>query len=118
MKLVSVSEMKAIEQQADARGLSYAHMMENAGQGLADVIHDLKSGADWEDVLGLVGPGNNGGDTLVALAHLALAGWRARAYCVKRKPALRSPRRGSGVTECKSRERSRRASTRKTNLAL
>ncbi len=85
MKLVTVSEMKAIEAQADARGLSYARMMENAGQGLADVIHDLKSGAGWEDVLGLVGPGNNGGDTLVALSHLAVAGWRARAYCVKRK---------------------------------
>lgn len=85
MKLLTVSEMKAIEAQADARGLSYARMMENAGQGLADVIHDLKSGADWEDALGLVGPGNNGGDTLVALSRLALAGWRARAYCVKRK---------------------------------
>ena len=29
MKLVSVAEMKAIEQQADASGLSYAEMMEN-----------------------------------------------------------------------------------------
>jgi len=35
--------------------------------------------------LGLVGPGNNGGDTLVALAHLAEKGWKARGYLVKRK---------------------------------
>jgi NAD(P)H-hydrate epimerase len=35
--------------------------------------------------LGFVGPGNNGGDTLVALTHLAEKGWKARAYLVKRK---------------------------------
>lgn len=88
MKLVSVSQMKAIEQQADAGGLTYAQMMENAGRGLAELIHDLGTDNNLEEVIGLVGPGNNGGDTLVALAQLAHAGWRARAYCVKRKPAL------------------------------
>jgi ADP-dependent NAD(P)H-hydrate dehydratase / NAD(P)H-hydrate epimerase len=36
-------------------------------------------------VLGFVGPGNNGGDTLVALTHLAEKGWKARAYLIKRK---------------------------------
>ena len=35
-------------------------------------------------VLGLVGPGNNGGDTLVALTHLAAQDWQARAYLVDR----------------------------------
>jgi hydroxyethylthiazole kinase-like uncharacterized protein yjeF len=85
MKLVTVSEMKAIEQQADASGLSYARMMENAGRGLAELILDLGTDNNLEEVIGLVGPGNNGGDTLVALAQLAHAGWRARAYCVKRK---------------------------------
>jgi NAD(P)H-hydrate epimerase len=83
MKLVTVSEMKAIEQQADANGLSYAQMMENAGQGLADIVYALGVENDWDEVLGLVGSGNNGGDALVALAYLAQAGWRARAYCVK-----------------------------------
>ena len=85
MKLVTVSQMKAIESQADASGLTYAQMMENAGRGLAAIVHDLGEDNGWEEVLGLVGPGNNGGDTLVALAHLARAGWRARAYCIKRK---------------------------------
>ncbi|RJP52211.1 MAG: NAD(P)H-hydrate dehydratase [Anaerolineaceae bacterium] len=85
MKLVTVSEMKVIESQADASGLTYEQMMENAGRGLADIVHALGEDNGWEEVLGLVGPGNNGGDTLVALARLARAGWRARAYCVKRK---------------------------------
>lgn len=85
MKLVSVSEMKAIEEQADAGGLSYAQMMENAGRGLADLLQQIGEPLGWDEIFGLVGPGNNGGDTLVALAHLARGGWRARAYCVKRK---------------------------------
>jgi NAD(P)H-hydrate epimerase len=61
-------------------------MMENAGAGLSEVIQDLPIEADQRMILGLVGPGNNGGDTLVALSLLASAGWQARAYLVKREP--------------------------------
>jgi NAD(P)H-hydrate epimerase len=86
MKLVTVPEMLAIEKEADANGLSYAEMMENAGAGLADVILSLFDGdGDKLEAFGLVGPGNNGGDTLVALEHLANNGWRTRAYLIKRK---------------------------------
>ncbi|MEW5939369.1 MAG: NAD(P)H-hydrate dehydratase [Chloroflexota bacterium] len=84
MKLVSVSEMKAVEREADASGLTYAQMMENAGHGLAEIVLELGEENRWSEAFGLVGPGNNGGDTLVALARLAREGWRARAYCVKR----------------------------------
>ena len=85
MKLVTVSQMKAIEKEADASGLTYDQMMENAGRGLADVIRDLPLEEDEREVFGLVGSGNNGGDTLVALSQLAADGWQARAYLVKRK---------------------------------
>ena len=86
MKLVTVPEMIAIEKEADANGLAYAQMMENAGSGLANVILNLFYGGDEDlEAFGLVGPGNNGGDTLVALEHLAANGWRTRAYLVKRK---------------------------------
>ncbi len=84
MKLVSVAEMKAIEHEADAGGLSYAQMMENAGRGLAEVILGLPLEEEDRRVFGLVGSGNNGGDTLVALSHLAQAGWEAGAYLVNR----------------------------------
>ncbi len=84
MKLVTVSEMKAIEREADASGLTYAQMMEHAGRGLADIVDELGVVNNWRRVVGLVGPGNNGGDTLVALAHLAREGWLAKAYCIKR----------------------------------
>jgi len=85
MKLVTVSQTQAIEKEADASGLTYDQMMENAGQGLADIILGLYVGDVESEVVGLVGPGNNGGDTLVALSILAAEGWKARAYLVKRK---------------------------------
>jgi hydroxyethylthiazole kinase-like uncharacterized protein yjeF len=86
MKYVSIAEMRAIEQEADSSGLTYAKMMDKAGLGLAKVILGLSyNQEDKPEALGLVGPGNNGGDTLVALAHLAAQGWKARAYLIRRK---------------------------------
>src|SRR5215216_2292274 len=85
MKLVTVSQMQAIEKDADANGLTYDQMMENAGQGIADVLFDLFEDDVETEIVGLVGPGNNGGDTLVALTELVQEGWKARAYLVKRK---------------------------------
>ncbi|HEX9387002.1 MAG TPA: NAD(P)H-hydrate dehydratase [Anaerolineales bacterium] len=85
MKLVTVSQMQAIEKEADASGLTFDQMMENAGRGLADIILDMYAEEVEPEVVGLVGPGNNGGDTLVAMSALASNGWKARAYLVKRK---------------------------------
>ena len=85
MKLVTVSQMQAIEKEADAYGLTYDQMMQNAGQGLADSLLELFSGEEQLQIVGLVGPGNNGGDTLVAMTALANEGWQAQAYLVKRK---------------------------------
>ena len=85
MKLVTVAQMREIEKEADVTGLPYAEMMENAGRGLAEIVNEVAFDDDWEEVLGLIGPGNNGGDTLVAMTHLLEDGWHARAYVVKRK---------------------------------
>jgi hydroxyethylthiazole kinase-like uncharacterized protein yjeF len=86
MKLVSVQEMLAIEKEADAAGLTYSRMMDHAGTGLAQALRNLPVAVGEKEILGLVGPGNNGGDTLVALRQLAEEGFRARAYLIKRKP--------------------------------
>lgn len=87
MKLVTVAEMRAIEREANASGLTYELMMENAGRGLAEVVDTDYQDLKQEGVLGLVGSGNNGGDTLVALAHLAAQGWMASAYLVRPRPS-------------------------------
>jgi ADP-dependent NAD(P)H-hydrate dehydratase / NAD(P)H-hydrate epimerase len=85
MKLVTVSQMRAIEKEADAKGVSYDQMMQNAGVGLAEVAHAVGQENGWDTVAALVGSGNNGGDALVALTWLAGAGWRTCAFLVNRK---------------------------------
>jgi ADP-dependent NAD(P)H-hydrate dehydratase / NAD(P)H-hydrate epimerase len=85
MKLLTTSQMRAIEKEADSKGVSYAQMMQNAGRGLAEIVHALGQANGWDAATGIVGSGNNGGDTLVALTWLAEAGWRTRACLVNRK---------------------------------
>src|SRR5512133_4383250 len=83
MKLVTVAEMQAIEHEANEQGSNYEQMMERAGQGLADMVQSFYGYEEAQSVVGLVGSGNNGGDTLIALTALAQAGWQARAYLVR-----------------------------------
>ncbi len=82
-KLVSVSEMVAVEKEANANGISYAMMMENAGRGLAEQVEELYVFEKESGALGLIGSGNNGGDTLVALIYLAGWGWKTGAFLVR-----------------------------------
>jgi len=83
VKLVSTAEMQQVEREADKNGLTYEMMMEQAGQGLAAQVARKFEADQGGGVLGLVGSGNNGGDTLVALALLAKQGWRASAYLAR-----------------------------------
>jgi NAD(P)H-hydrate epimerase len=86
IKYVTVAEMQAIEREADARGHTYDQMMEFAGRGLAQVVQEEYGYLADEGALGLVGSGNNGGDTLVALARLAEEGWKATAALLRPRP--------------------------------
>lgn len=65
-RVVTVAEMRALEAAADIAGVTYAHMMETAGAAVAARVIDLLRGREDSRVLVLVGPGNNGGDGLVA----------------------------------------------------
>ena len=81
MKIVSVEEMQTIEKSADKSGLSYAKMMQNAGMGIAEWVTNHTPGN--QGVIGLVGSGNNGGDTLIALKELSLRNIRTYAFLAK-----------------------------------
>jgi len=85
MKLISVETMREVERQADLTGISYAEMMQRAGQGLARLVEFTYGSVVEKKVLGLVGPGNNWGDVLVALVALAEAGWETTAYLTKKR---------------------------------
>jgi len=79
MRILSVEAMQAFEQAADDAGHSYERMMELAGQGVARALLERYS-VRGRRVLILVGPGNNGGDGLVAARYLTDAGARVTAY--------------------------------------
>ncbi|HID88113.1 MAG TPA: NAD(P)H-hydrate dehydratase [Anaerolineae bacterium] len=79
MKVVTVEQMRAIEAASDAAGHTYAAMMERAGRAVAKALMS-RIEVKGKRVLVLVGPGNNGGDGLVAAHHLAQAGAEVACY--------------------------------------
>lgn len=101
MRILSLSEMRALESTADMAGHSYARMMELAGKGV--VLAVLRQMAvKGRRVLALVGPGNNGGDGLVAARMLHESGASVTAYLTSaRDPeqdAVFRQARASGLT--------------------
>ncbi|MCD6356013.1 MAG: NAD(P)H-hydrate dehydratase [Anaerolineaceae bacterium] len=85
MKILSVSQMTALEKKANEEGMTYEQMMLNAGSALAEVVHERFGDIKPRRVLGLIGSGNNGGDTLIALHALLGRGWEATAYLIKQR---------------------------------
>jgi len=83
MKIVTVEEMLSIEKEADESGISYEMMMHNAGAGLAEWVntHEYIT----PGVIGLIGAGNNGGDTLIALTRLSRLGYRTIGTTITRQ---------------------------------
>jgi NAD(P)H-hydrate epimerase len=87
-KIFTVAEMVAAERAANASGVSYDEMMETAGRRVAEAII-ARLDVPGRNVLILVGPGNNGGDGLVAGRYLAQAGADVALYLYKsRDPAI------------------------------
>ncbi len=85
-RIVSVSQMRAIEAEADHNGYTYSQMMEVAGRGVALHINRTYLSVMPRIVMAIVGSGNNGGDALVALSALLRDGWQARAYLARPRP--------------------------------
>lgn len=98
MKIVSVAEMRELERRAAELGMPGPALMENAGRATADLVTELmvsagraradlvaaRFGRKGRRALVLVGPGNNGGDGLVAARHLHDAGFGVVVYLVNR----------------------------------
>ena len=73
-RIVTVAQMKAIEQAGNAHGLPYLQMMENAGLA---AYAELKNVLPQPDSLLVVcGKGNNGGDGFVIARAAAKEGWK------------------------------------------
>lgn len=69
MRLLSVSQTRQVEEKAVGLGITEAVLMEGAGKAVADfVVQNLPEGI--QKITVLAGPGNNGGDGLVAARWL------------------------------------------------
>ena len=70
MKIVTAEEMRRIEQGCAGIGLPTDVLMENAGKAVAEEIRNILKDVVKPRIIFLIGPGNNGGDGLVAARHL------------------------------------------------
>jgi len=76
MKIVTVDQMRQIEDRSEAASVSKDALMEKAGLAVAEYIRDDATNLVGMRVVVLIGPGNNGGDGLVVARHLD--NWGAR----------------------------------------
>src|SRR3990172_11837578 len=81
MKLVTVAEMQQLERDC---GIPVPQLMENAGLAVAQEAWLLLGELADRRIVVLVGPGNNGGDGLVAARHLK--DWGADVIVAMLKP--------------------------------
>ena len=70
MKLVTAAQMREIEAAAFAAGATPEGLMETAGRLVAETVAARLGNARAKRIVVLVGPGNNGGDGLVAARYL------------------------------------------------
>jgi len=78
--------MLQIEQSCAGIGLTADLLMENAGKAVAGETRRLLADAEKRHILLLIGPGNNGGDGLVAARYFHDRGVRVSVYLVGYRP--------------------------------
>ncbi len=86
MKLVTANEMRMLEEQAAAAGTPATVLMANAGLAVANAVREHIGGARARRIVVMIGPGNNGGDGLVAARHLWEFGEDVFVYLLTARP--------------------------------
>lgn len=85
MKLVTAAEMRALEAAAVEAGVSERQLMEEAGLAVAQEAWMLLGTLEGRRIVVLVGPGNNGGDGIVAARHLTDWGAGVMLYIARKR---------------------------------
>lgn len=84
-EIITVAEMRAIDEASAKAGVATRTLMENAGAAVAEAIAKRFSP---RPTLVLCGPGNNGGDGWVAARRLEALGWPVRVASLVPREAL------------------------------
>jgi len=79
--------MRQIDQECDNIGLLTSVLMENAGKAVAEEVRRILGAIKQQYSLMLIGPGNNGGDGLVAARYLHDWGAKVSLYLFGQRPA-------------------------------
>jgi hydroxyethylthiazole kinase-like uncharacterized protein yjeF len=87
MKVVTAEQMREIDRSAASIGLTTETLMENAGRAVAEETRTLVGGVIGKHILVIVGPGNNGGDGLVAGRYLDEWGAEVSLYLCSQRSA-------------------------------
>ena len=102
MKLVTSAQMRALEEGAGAAGSSLDELMAAAGLAVAQEAWMQLGQLEDRRIAVLVGPGNNGGDGLVAARHLAEWGAQVRCYALAPRDAAQWTRTVAAGLPCGS----------------
>ncbi|MBE9482421.1 MAG: NAD(P)H-hydrate dehydratase [Chloroflexi bacterium] len=86
MKIVTAEQMGQIDRQCAEIGLPTSVLMENAGKAVAEEVRQILGDIDQQHILILIGPGNNGGDGLVAARYLHDWGAKVSLYLLSQRP--------------------------------
>jgi len=99
MRIVTAAEMRSLEEGAFARGVEAPALMQQAGAGVARVIRGIVDHTGARVVV-LLGPGNNGGDGVVAARTLASEGFHVSVWSLTPRADLGTPnQQGLSVLE-------------------
>jgi NAD(P)H-hydrate epimerase len=86
VKILTTDQMRQVEQECARIGLPSDVLMENAGRAVAEELKKILGDIARQSVLILVGPGNNGGDGLVAGRYLHDWGAKVNLYLFSQRP--------------------------------
>ncbi|HEY55668.1 MAG TPA: NAD(P)H-hydrate dehydratase [Dehalococcoidia bacterium] len=86
MKILTTAQMRQLEDSCAEDGLTTEVLMENAGRAVAAAVKRIMGDISQKQILLLIGPGNNGGDGLVAARHLHDLGAKVIVYLFGDRP--------------------------------
>lgn len=87
MKIVTAEQMREIDRKAADSGVTTDFLMENAGRAVAQELRKHVDFIAGNSILTLAGPGNNGGDALVAARYLHEWGAEISVYLMSDRSA-------------------------------
>lgn len=86
MKILTAEQMRQIDRESIRLGTPAIVLMENAGKAVAEETRQSLGRMENQHILCLIGPGNNGGDGLVAARYLHDWGASVSLYLCSQRP--------------------------------